>query len=105
MPHPTVTTYTAFVCIDCRDAVEEDVVGTRRPRIVTTFEGDDSIERVHLGTSECRHFTARDWHEWPDQWHDEHKEECETVTFSWTRCPSCSSTLGGSRHAVTVTLR
>lgn len=29
-------------------------------------------------------------------------EECETVTFSWSHCPGCGSTLGGTRHALTI---
>ena len=27
--------------------------------------------------------------------------ECEQITFSWSRCEGCGSTLGGSRHAFT----
>lgn len=27
--------------------------------------------------------------------------DCETVEFSWSRCSTCGSSLGGSRHAVT----
>lgn len=28
-------------------------------------------------------------------------EECEVVTFSWSACDGCGSTLGGERHAFT----
>lgn len=28
--------------------------------------------------------------------------ECETDTFSWSTCGGCGSTLGGTRHAMTV---
>lgn len=27
---------------------------------------------------------------------------CETHTFSWSRCDGCGSTLGGERHAMTL---
>ena len=32
----------------------------------------------------------------------EHSEECETISFSWSRCDACGSTLGGTRHAFTI---
>jgi hypothetical protein len=28
--------------------------------------------------------------------------ECETVSFTWSRCDGCGSRLGGERHALTV---
>ena len=33
---------------------------------------------------------------------DEHSEECGTISFSWSRCDGCGSTLGGTRHAFTI---
>lgn len=28
--------------------------------------------------------------------------DCETMTFSWSSCEGCGSTLGGERHAMTL---
>lgn len=28
--------------------------------------------------------------------------DCETMTFSWSSCDGCGSTLGGERHAMTL---
>jgi hypothetical protein len=33
---------------------------------------------------------------------DDDCTDCETQEFSWCRCEGCGSSLGGSRHAMTV---
>ena len=38
-----------------------------------------------------------------DDWDtDEHRDGCERLGFSWSRCDVCGSTLGGGREAVTL---
>lgn len=34
--------------------------------------------------------------------HDQHAENCELKEFSWSVCDLCESSLGGSRHAITL---
>lgn len=34
--------------------------------------------------------------------YEEHVENCEVKEFSWSFCDLCESSLGGSRHAVTL---
>lgn len=33
---------------------------------------------------------------------EDHSENCETISFSWSPCDGCGSTLGGTRHAFTI---
>jgi hypothetical protein len=97
--------FTLFVCGPCQQAVNgntEHEVGHPLP---TPFEGDESIESVVLGAVDCHHHAARDWHEWPQDWHDVHSEQCETTAFSHQQCRGCGDTDAGARHAVTVTLK
>ena len=109
------TDRTAWVCIDCAAAVagiSDHEAGKRLPE---PFAGDRSVVRMVNGTTEeCRHrrpqprpgrWRVIDWHDWPEAWHDEHAEECETRTFDTSPCEGCGDHLAGTRQAVTITVR
>lgn len=92
----------AWVCTDCLMAIEgygEHETGRRLP---VPFEHDPTVLHVIAGLTECHHFERRDWSLWPDEWHDEHKEDCETREFSHALCAGCRSPWAGTRHAVTI---
>lgn len=85
----------AWVCFDCAHFIANGEL----PDDWSDEESDawvaslPDVGTVTLGRtfSECGHTTDD----------DEHYEECETRTFSWSRCDSCHSTLGGARYAAT----
>jgi hypothetical protein len=55
-----------------------------------------------FGGAGCEH-TSDAWHS--DQAvAEEHSEECERLSFSWSACDVCGSSLGGERAAVTFWL-
>ena len=59
---------------------------------------------VNGSVEDCEHRSV-DWHDWPEAWHDEHAEECETREHVKWECESCHSPLHGTRQAVTITVR
>jgi hypothetical protein len=98
-------TVTAWVCVDCMAAVAGITAHEAGHPLPVPFEGDDSVvDAVNGSTEDCEHRSV-DWHEWPERYHDEHTEECETRTFSHSPCEGCGDTDAGSRHAVTITVR
>jgi hypothetical protein len=69
---------------------EGDVIPDREP---LSLIGDD----VEV-TAGIVHGKDRPAHE------DGEECDCDYITFSWSPCGGCGSTLGGSRHALTVWL-
>lgn len=89
----TRETYTIWTCVDCMfvQANGETEGEPDRPPLGLL----DGVE-VTLGLMQEEHdtgCTAID---------DGGECECETQEFSWRQCEGCGSTLGGSRHAMTV---
>lgn len=46
----------------------------------------------------AKHHSCKSSDETPHQW----ECDCEIMTFSWSSCDGCGSTLGGERHAMTL---
>lgn len=95
---------TAWVCSDCYAAiggVTSDLAGRPMP---IPFDGDRTVLRsVNGSTDPCPHSDV-DWHEWPEVYHDQHAEQCETRELSTYPCESCRDHHHGTRHAVTITV-
>jgi hypothetical protein len=99
-------TATAWVCVDCNAAVAGISDHEAGKRLPIPFDGDDSvIDAVNGGVYDCEHHLAADWHDWPERYHDEHSEQCETREHSTSPCESCGNTDHGTRQAVTITVR
>lgn len=86
-------TYTIWVCVDCMQHAANGECGGC---------DDEQHDRPPLGLLdgvECTLGLIADEHECDP---DGPLCECEDVEFSWHQCEGCGSTLGGSRHAMTV---
>ena len=99
-----------WCCVDCLLALANGDEPTEmtdreradwRQRFESAFRGDGgsiTLGRM-FGEDGCEH-TSQDWHS-DDGTSEDHAEQCEQLTFSWSRCDVCGSTLGGAREAVT----
>lgn len=87
-----------WVCVDCWQGVHgilEDAGALARYR--------DAMARVQRDNEPVGVSVRPDGA--CEQWEDEEHVgdcECSTVAFSWSPCELCLSSLGGSRHAVTL---
>lgn len=97
---------TLWVCVDCLvcaagTADENPDTAAHLPVYRAAVE---NVSRVNSGVEIYAH-PGMAVHECEDL--DGFRDDdcnCETVTFSWSRCELCSSPLGGSRHAITLWL-
>lgn len=96
--------FVGWVCVDCLHQVANGTVPDELDQaeveqyLHNVQQGADGAELsagAPYGEDGCEH----DFHD--DEHHDQHTEDCETQTFSWSPCELCGSTLGGSRHAIT----
>lgn len=102
---------TAWACVDCFVVIvngdepeDEDYAAAWRERFEAHApDACDIFPGLRFGEDGCEH-TAEAWREDPDA-AEAHALECETRDFSWAPCDLCRSPLGGSRHAVTFTVR
>ena len=88
------TGHLIWVCVDCMFVHangETESEPDREP--LNLLEGQE----VTLGMLYSEHSCGRETD--PDM---SEECECEQQDFSWSRCEGCGSTLGGSRHAMTV---
>lgn len=98
---------TLWVCTDCyyaHNGVTEEEMGRSypgAPRPLTLIGPED---QVTTGLMAEEHVTPCGSFESPTGDFLGGECECERVTFSWTACDGCGSTLGGSREALTLWL-
>lgn len=99
---------TLWVCVDC--LMDEATGGNdegrdeRNPAPWSAIHPDDAHRPITMGlvyeehAEDCPNFDSDgDYLGYED-------EPCEDISFSWSRCHGCGSTLGGSRHAYTMHL-
>lgn len=92
----TTTSTTIWVCLDCYFAHHgygDGELGYTPDREPLSLIGDSA-----------RVFSGMTWdeHECDPVERESNGCECDEMTFSWHPCQGCGSTLGGSRHALTV---
>lgn len=100
--------YTVWVCVDCyfaHEGVSSDERGEDYPADVLSLISDSADVTSGLLAEEH----AEDCPVFPvladgsrGGFNGSAECECECRDFSWSRCDGCGSTLGGSRHALTV---
>lgn len=75
---------TIWVCVDCYLAhhglLDESATPDREP-LKLISDGDRLYSGIAFG---------------------EGSEQCEQITFTWSACEGCGSTLGGERYAMTL---
>lgn len=93
------TASTHWVCVDCYEThhgVREDWREPPDREPLNLIPEDAEVTAGLLWEEhdeDCPNRKAREWVE---------ECECEHVTFSWSSCEGCGSTLGGAREALTV---
>lgn len=110
----TRTTHTIWVCVDCLMMAANGECGENPDR--TPLGLLDGVEAT-LGLMADEHHEDCDYRnsmaakEAAETYNvdvEENQEifdcniDCENDEFSWSQCEGCGSTLGGSRHAMTV---
>jgi hypothetical protein len=91
-------TLTLWVCLDCHYAHhgledESDHTPDREP---LSLVGDGDLSAgMDWDAHDCSNAVDI------DPWAGPVECECEHVTFSWSHCDGCGSTLGGAREALT----
>jgi hypothetical protein len=89
---------TLWVCLDCYYAHHglEDESGHTPYREPLSLVGDGDLSAGMVWDEhECSNAVDI------DPWAGPVECECEHVTFSWSHCDGCGSTLGGAREALT----
>lgn len=95
----TTETYTYWVCVDCHMTHHTG----EAPDMPEGCEPWSKLEEGQTATSgllQAEHACG-----WEDMDRDSEPTcdyECEHVSFSWSDCDGCGSTLGGERFAYTV---
>jgi hypothetical protein len=87
-------------CSSCAGQTHEQDSHDRPP--LGLLEGQD----ISLGMLFEKHAHGCAVHDHNDHVDDfaECDKDCENDDFSWSECEGCGSNLGGSRHAMTITL-
>lgn len=93
----TKTPTTIWVCLDCEilNANGEISEHADKPPLGLLKDGDEITGGMlwEEHTDDCPNRAVNDYLD---------ECGCETDEFSWSPCEGCGSTLGGSRHALTV---
>lgn len=100
-PNP-IETCTIWVCVCCMlvhangECCDQEHGDVDYPEPLSAIAPEDNITAgmfEHEHAADCLF----------NQQNPEYQEcDCETTNFSWSFCEGCGSTLGGSRHAMTL---
>lgn len=109
-------TYTIWVCQDCIMHHANGECGNCHVNLYYQDHETDAHDREPLGLVDNTKVTmGMMWEEHdsscllsgdsgsvPLEIANTYECNCETMTFSWSSCEGCGSTLGGERHAMTL---
>ena len=88
----TDNTCPLWLCVDCTQVLANGELGDDSTPDLEPLGLIERDEEITLGMLDEEHScdgTAEEC-------------DCESQSFSWSRCDGCGSTLGGSRHAATL---
>lgn len=89
-----------WVCTDCyltHHGYDEHELGTTPDREPLSLIPDDAEVTAGMLAEEHECAKREDY-----EAHRDEECECEQLTFTWSACDGCGSTLGGSRDALTM---